>query len=330
MKPCQWRSLVGLIALSFACVTPSGLSDDKPCPCANGFYCDVDANRCVPGQRLDAGRDGGAAQGVDAVPTTCWRDAVGCDWTGTFTFVEDDGVALAELTGFRNPTFAPDGCSLYYTVSGVVHVARRASADAPFRSPRSVEVNITGAENGKVTITPDALEILLTSRATGRSEVYRARRLSTTAGWGTAALAEDINSPDFPTLDAVLSPSGLSVLFARDDGGEGADLWVARRTSLDSTFGTVERLSLSLPSTGEAEPSVTANERVLAFVRGVDGVGQLHYATRPSTEGAFEVRGLVPARFLERGPDPEVALSPDGCELLVNRSGDDPVRLLHR
>ncbi|MFK7986412.1 MAG: hypothetical protein AB8I08_10300 [Sandaracinaceae bacterium] len=331
-----------LAGLASGCVVPN-LLEDRPCPCAAGWSCDEPRNVCVrsdsgtgsddsgsspadagPGDAGPGDAGPGDAGPADAVPTTCWVDATGCDWSepGSFAFFEDDGTALSNVAVTGNAILSPDGCSLYYESDGEVFVAERPNGTSPFGLGRSVGAINTSAPEVRGTESPDGRELLFV-RVAEVAQVFRARRGDRAGAWDTGAPVDILNDATSDSFDVALSPRGLDVYMTRVAGAVGR-IFVAQRAALADEFGVPTPLAdFAEGGSVEAEPSVTADDRVIVIIRSGSGETerQAHYAIRNRRGEAFGDLTLVPGAFFELDREEDVSVSPDGCELFVLRRG---------
>ncbi|MEM9074883.1 MAG: hypothetical protein AAGE52_40675 [Myxococcota bacterium] len=325
-----------------ACTVSDGLLENRACPCIDGYAC-VDGI-CVRGDASDA-RIPDAAQdaGVDAavdLPTTCWQRVEGCDWStaGSFTFIAA-GTVVDVASSVRNVSLSPDGCELLFTLPGgsgradFWH-AQRPDAASSFGEPEPIEeLNGPGRFNGKVTVAANGLELFFTSAIEGASSlIYRSERSSLDGEWSIGDLVDPLNAAGVETFDVSLAPTGRRIFFSRQVLAMDQELLVAERSSDDAPFGppaVVEELSQrGLP---EAEPVVTADERVMTYIvpPAVAADRQLNYATRPDRDAPWVPRGTVPGEVLAIAGELEGIVSPDGCELFLVRSDGDAQRLIY-
>ncbi len=299
-------ALLAVACVSAGCALPSDLLEGRPCPCAAGWSCDRARSVCV--------REGGAT-----VATTCWLRADRCDWSvpSAFEFIED-GIRVGAPEA-DNPQFSPDACAVYYAVDGDLFVASRSGPGAPFGvGAPLVDLNTAEVES-KATVGPAGLEIFFSRASGGVTDTYRSRRSTTAAPWSAATRVGPLNAPGVDTFDVALAPHGLRIFFSRETGGD-QELYAARRASSTDPFDAPRVISeLSMPGWSTAEPSVTAEERVITFTRSAGSDRGLFYATREGADDRFGVTRSLPGPRLAVGDERGVAVSPDGCELIVRR-----------
>lgn len=354
---------LGLVAaLCVSCVPDPNQLEGRPCPCAEGFVC-VDAI-CVEGvappdagsdagdpldagmdagmdagDPLDAGMDGDVPRdanppdagvpGPPSVPTTCWTRTPPCEWgePGSFQFIEGDPGVLADLGITSNPTFSPDGCELYYSVGGVMHVGRRTAAGSSFVPAGPVEgIDQDASSNSKATITPDQLQLFFTSNRTSTTfqTIHRATRDAPDAPWGGVEEMSALSIEGANNWDGMLAPHGLRYYWAPNQD-DSQSLYVGERAALDQPFVRVRPVPGLVTTGAQAEPAISADGRVLVFILDDGEVGggdrEIVYATREDWQAEFGAVIRVPGALLATAGETESTLSPDACEVIVRKGG---------
>lgn len=268
--------------------------------------------------------------GALPVDTTCWTNVSGCDWSENFGLNVGTSPALPD--GAVNAAFTPNGCAVLFSVSRDLFIARRSSPGDAFGDPEELPVLSTNASEDKVIFAPGELEALVVRRVDDDAFVFRATRPSTADDFGDVTQVLPLNRIGFNSYDISLSGDGLRLYMGRPRNAlSSQDILVATRTSRVGEFEepvVVEELSDF--DLGEAEPVVSADGRtiVIATTRDADSRLRLYYATRADPSGSWGPLRTLPGEFLNQANEREGALSPDGCELLVNRGGS-LTRLVH-
>lgn len=94
------------------------------------------------------------------------------------------------------------------------------------------ELDVTGFQ-GWPGLSRDGLEIYFQARGNNEGEIYRARRASTTAPWGTPEPVPEL-SPGTNAGDPSLSADGTRIYLSSDSPGSGfVDLHVATCVELE-------------------------------------------------------------------------------------------------
>ncbi len=365
--PSPFHFLMVCVSL-VGCTTPTDLLDDKPCPCVSGFVCDTVTNRCLPegtdaGHSRDSGTDVGADAGPDgavsdsgpdaptdagfdadlppSVSTACWRRPTGCDWSSpSMRLVEVPDSAFASLGNISNPTFAPDGCGIYYSLfeSGEPNLwrTRRASADAAFGTSVALSELNSDAADYKATISPDGLEIFLSTTRGGadrRARLFRSRRGSATAAWPPPQPADEFEIAGHNLYDPALSPNGLRFYYAPGTA-EAQLLHEAQRAEVGDPFDPPNPLDpgdLGFLEGGTtfAEPVSNFDDTLLVYVVAFeDGGKELFFSHRNSWHDTWAGHQTVPLGD-GAGEVQDMGLSPDACELVVRFTGGDLVHYVY-
>lgn len=312
--------LGALIAASASgCVVPGDTLEGKECPCAegSGWVCNRLTNLC----------EAGPAAAPPPVPTTCWVRAEGCDWSDptAFTFEPDDGSGLGDVSRADNVGFSPDACTLYYDASRELRHARRASADAPFEDQGALPgLEQAGTEQTSASITPDGLQLFFARGRAGEwVEVERATRADVESAWGPSTRVDGLSFSGVDNWDGLLAPHGLRYYWSPARPG-GQDVFVASRAALEDDFDVGVRVDELAGPGNQAEVAVTADDRVVTFVSNAPELGGEHavvYATRERWGEPFGPIRAVPGALLAEATEFETTVSPDGCELLIQRDG---------
>ena len=299
-----------------ACAIPAAISLAAGC----GFH--------APG-----GPDG-APPPDDAAPASpClgrWRDDTVT--LGAPTLIAE----LASADVDRDPYLTPDELTIYFsttrnaTPAGVadVYTAKRTSLSAPFGAPQRVnEISSPDYDSRFSMSASELIGVVASSRAgtEGNSDLWIATRADKSVPFGTFQAAmglPNVNSSDHE-LDPEVSADGLRIYLAVSFPQR---IMVSQRTSLGSTFGSVQQVQGVAAGTGsDADPSLSPDERIIAFAstRGSSD-GDLYYATRTDKDAAFSTPIRVPNVNANGANDGDPTLSADGCRLYFasDRSGN--------
>jgi hypothetical protein len=211
----------------------------------------------------------------------------------------DSPFAAAVVIANVNTTFedggasiSRDGLTLYFSSDrpgGVgdsdIWTATRSSVGSPFGAPVPVpEVNSDTTEYDPI-ISPDGLELYLSSRrpgGLGGFDIWRASRTDTSSAFGTPVNVTELNSPGHDnggreTLDRRL------VLFSRGVPADAqTDLWWATRSGPGQPYEALTVLD-SLNSPGfELGPMISQDGQTIYFSSSRPGMGSddLYFATR--------------------------------------------------
>ena len=310
-------ALVALVAVS-ACTVPSDLIEEQSCPCIAGWVCDL-SGTCMALPVLPSTPPN--------VPTDCWRNTTArCDWSDTesFEFVPEN-IAITALSIENDPVFSPDGCSLYFASNGQQQIAHRRTATSPFETAETVVVASIEVVESNASVTPDGLQLFFSRRETGQATVWRATRSERGGAWGNAMPAPGLDVMGESNWDGILAPHGLRFYWA--PSGDSQDLWTAERASLELPFTHGRPLDEFASDSIEAEPSVTADGRVILWVAG--SPTRLLFAERNDWRDTFEPSQAVPGDAIENATRAqESTVSADGCEILVKLDGV-MTRLVH-
>ncbi|MBA3458963.1 MAG: PD40 domain-containing protein [Deltaproteobacteria bacterium] len=177
-----------------------------------------------------------------------------------------DGLALY-LEHLPNPNSAWD-----------VMKATRTSTSGQFGTPTQVVAIDTTSNEVAPFVLPDQSAIYFVSNRGGNNDIWTAS--GTNGAFGAPALASGMNLSGTPTEDyPTLTPDQLTMYFASDRPGgvgQGTDIWVAKRTSLVTGFGTPTNVT-ELNTGGPDSPGwISADGCVLYFNRNI-GVAASNY-----------------------------------------------------
>lgn len=260
---------------------------------------------------------------VDTSGTCMDRWRTGTVALGTPTRIAELGTANRVD---RDPFISADELTIYFSSDRLdpgledIFVATRPSLTAPFGTPAG-RVDLSSAERDtRFTMTADGLSAVVASErngSEGMSDVWIATRTSTQAPFGTFSQTgvANVNTSN-AELDPELSADGLHLYFARSNSGA-QRIAMAERPSTASSFGSPQDVNGVNTDVGDADPTLSADERVIVWAsRRTGGVGNvdLYYASRAGNTGAFPNAKLVPT-VNTTFDDSDPALSADGCRL---------------
>ncbi len=113
-----------------------------------------------------------------------------------------------------------------------------------------------------------------TAGANGR-DLFVARRSDRSAPWTSITPIAEANTTAMEA-SPYMSPDKLTLYFDSDRSGSAAFDLVARRGTIDETFGTPARLTELDTTQDEFDPQLTIDQRTIVFSRG----GDLFWAQR--------------------------------------------------
>ena len=288
-----------------------------------GFHPGKAAPDGGPGDAPDAPAIGDAALDAPAA-TGCWGR-----WLDhTVRFAAPQSLATINSTAFdRDPFLAPDELSVFVSSirtmalgSSDIWVATRASTAVAFDAPTLLlTVSSTGGES-KFSFTANGLYGVVGSDRTGGKgaiDVWETSRASAGDPWGVPVQTHlgQVNTAD-ADHDPTISADGLHVYLAPATGTQ--HLAVASRSSLTKNFSAPAAITELDSGTGDADPTVSADERVIVFSSNRTGAGvssgNMWYAVRAVATDPFGTPMPVPdVNSDSANGDPH--LSADGCRL---------------
>ena len=185
-------------------------------------------------------------------------------WVSTRQTKNDEWDSPVHLEGPLNTSYSiwevsltADGLQLYCSDgpfsatwpggdgNGDVWVASRSSTSEPFGVPVILPAIINSDHAAWADISPDGLELYITSHRTGsigNCDIWMAKRASKDSPWGSPVnLGSTVNSGP-PDQAPDISYDGLTLFWAKGQGPDGMDLWMARRKDPSQPFEVGVRL----------------------------------------------------------------------------------------
>lgn len=258
-----------------------------------------------------------------------------CGWTGSFTLSAPVNLtALNSSVEDGNPFITADGLTLFFESkrpggAGVEDIwyATRPSVGAAWGAPAAYTGLNTSLSDSAFTVTADGLTgFLSTNRAggTGGLDIWIVTRASASQPFfNTAAVPLSVVNDAAHQWDPMPAAGGLELYISSNDypqalGGQGgADIVVSTRSSASDPFGVPAPVPGINSSSSEANPSLTADRRVMLFGSnrpGGSGSLDIWYATRSGPGAPFSAPKPAPGiNTLDYDGEPFV--TPDGCEL---------------
>jgi hypothetical protein len=173
--------------------------------------------------------------------------------TGDDAFITDDGLTL----WYANVDPTTSAQSLY--------VATRASTAEDFGTPQLVDELNMGVDASGPTLSSDELTIVFNSKRNGSEDLFIATRASKTSPWSTPQLLSTVSTPTSHDCCGWLSGDARTLVFASDENAHPMQLFSSNRGSSGFEAYTVFDPILSSGSTGEADPTLTRDQRTIVF-----------------------------------------------------------------
>ena len=175
-------------------------------------------------------------------------DAINTDSIENAPHLSYDGLTLTFASNRREGGYG--GLDLWQT--------KRASRDAPWLEPVNMGPTInTRRSEGEASFSPDGLEVIFNNGCSGGpcgpSRLRRSTRETLADEWTTSEemtpseRGDQLSSATYPSL----SPDGLSLIYSRPGSYGNHDVFVSKRSSLDSLFGEDENLGATINSSGK-------------------------------------------------------------------------------
>ncbi|MFC1603808.1 LamG-like jellyroll fold domain-containing protein [Planctomycetota bacterium] len=257
-------------------------------------------------------------------------------WISTRPTKDDEWGSPVHLEGPLNTSYAiwevgltADGLQLYFSDgpfsafmpgghgNGDTWVATRSSTSESFGPPVNMPAIINSDHAAWADISPDGLELYITSHRTGSigaCDIWMAKRASEDSPWGSPVnLGSDVNSgPPDQTPD--ICYDGLTLFWAKGEGPDGMDLWMARREDRSQPFGAAVALPDGVNTTvGEFGPCLSPDGTVLYFS-----------SNRPGGLGGFDLWQVAITPIVDFNGDGIVDAA-DMCIMVDYWGTDEPL-----
>lgn len=189
------------------------------------------------------------------------------------------------------PFLTKDGLTLFFhsTRAGGpgdrdIWQATRSALGEAWSNVALVPVINSGSTDHLPFVSDDGLVLLFSSNrsgGSGASDLWEARRTSTSVPFGVPAPLEGINTSSDETSPQ-LSSNGLELYFSSDrPGGVGEhDIWVAKRSDISASFQAPGLLPNVNTALDEFDPSLSPDEQELVYSSERDGSSQLWRVSR--------------------------------------------------
>jgi hypothetical protein len=185
---------------------------------------------------------------------------------------ETASVTSDGLTLFFDPIIAPSTDNHIWT-------ATRATRSASFGSPAALTaVNSTAVDRDPYVLPDGRALYFSSSRAGSPYRIYRAPL----GGAASPVEVTELTSATFQALAPVVAANDLAIYFATDRGlGGSYDIWVARRTSTSTPFGTPASVA-ELNTTAQDLPAWISDDGCrMVFISNRAGDSDIWLGTRP-------------------------------------------------
>ena len=215
----------------------------------------------------------------------------------TFSKPVNLGEPVNSKAGDFGPCISADGLTLYFCSERPgghgaydLWVATRPTLNDPWEEPNNLGPVVNSASwDSAPVISPDGLSLYFSSNRSGNWDIWFTTRADKDADWEVpVSIGLPVNSPT-PDSPSSISADGLSLYF---DGGRAggygwADIWVARRATIDDPWGEPENLGPTINTEDhDAQASISSDGLVLFFfcLRPENiGGGDLWYTRRTTT-----------------------------------------------
>jgi Tol biopolymer transport system component len=233
------------------------------------------------------------------------------------------GAGILTIGNERDPFVSSDGRVLYYIRQNgggndEVVFAKRDQASGPFNN-LTVKSSLSDdqVDDSKVTLTDDDLVAFQSTRRTGGTGGYdlwqasRAQGFDVVFGAMTQNMLGALNDAG-DQHDPHVSPDGLRLYFVV---GSPQHIVVSSRNNMLTNFPAATPIANIGDPAGDADPTLTRDERVLIFSSRRTGAGlsDLWYATRAERDRPFSTPIALSINTAFDDGDPHI--SPDGCTL---------------
>ena len=263
---------------------------------------------------------GDAPPPVDA-PEIC----TGFLQSGAGTFVVEAQAQLNTDENDRDPVLSPNGLALYMSsgrpggLGGQdIWMASRGDDQAAFGTPVHVPDLSSNLGETRVSFSEDWLTVYLGSTRSGGAggvDVWRGTRgdLGATFGGFVTTPFVNVNTAG-DDHDPTVTLDGLHLYLAQVSALGDQEVMVASRPGVSYAFDAPVVVPVINSTSGDADPTVSADELVIMFGSSRSGQSDIWYATRASPTATFSTPVPLPG---VNGPDEDgdPMLSGDGCEL---------------
>ncbi len=276
----------------------------------------------------DTGSDSGDAPPDSMVappPTPCvqkWLD-------GTMTFTNSATLKAANGSLFtfaqeRDPFLSSDELTLFFARQSAsndadVFSTSRETLDGNFATPSAnMSLSDTQQDDSKIGMTGDDLTVIVASNragGAGGADLWQSTRASANAAFPTLdqSFLANVNTAE-DQLDPHLSRDGRRLYFAN---GSPQQLMLAERTDATIPFDTPIAIQNIGDPSGDADPTLTGDERVIIFASnrgGAEGGSNLWYATRAERDQPFGTPIAI-SEVNTSDNDSDPFITADGCHL---------------
>ena len=300
-------TLVGMIVAAWlaACGfsgNPAAIDGGAPADAGPG---DPDAGPTLDGAAADA------------------RSSCTARWLAGPTFAPPVPVtAVNSAAAEADPFITADELAIYFARASNVFAATRPTAGDAFATPTQVMGLSSSSNESKATLTADGLTAFVNSArpgGEGNTDLWRGTRNATSDAWVMDQIGLAQVNTSGEQWDPHVSGDGLRLYLA--PGGSPQYIAVASRISTAAAFGPTVPIGEILSSAVDNDPSLTGDERVIAWSSLRTGERRMHYATRSGPTAMFDSPQLLPGDFQVN--DDGAAISADGCRLyfVTDRGG---------
>lgn len=181
------------------------------------------------------------------------------------------------------PCLSPDGLTIYFaayrdTNLFDIYTSTRSGVGAAWGTPAKVMELNTPMTEAPVYISPDGLEMIVSSDRGGNFDLYTTTRTSTSQPWGAPVALAAANTTG-AEYDGFLSADGLTLYFSSDSSG-GLELYTSTRATVGGTFGARAAIAEVNSTSNDEDVWVSPDQRTLIFTSDRDGNRDLFISTR--------------------------------------------------
>lgn len=233
----------------------------------------------------------------------------------------------------RDAFLTSDELTIYFSSernavnNGDVFTSTRASVTAAFPAPSMFVAATTPGYDSKLAMTDDELLFVVANDQTGTKggpDIWQSARSATSNGWNTLDEShEGTLDTAVSELDPAMTPDGLHIYLSVGTGIQ--HIGLSTRPSRSMDFSAPTTITAIDNSVGEADPAISADERILLFTSGRTGAGHagqnLWYAVRADPTQAFGAPQPVPDVNTD-ADEGDAFLSRDGCHLYFDEDSN--------